>query len=79
MNRQRAEVASNSGNSLLKSGKTEDAITEFRDALSYDPDYPEAHMGLANALQKEGKVVEASAERQKAEVVRRESGQHDQQ
>jgi len=69
MNRQRAEVASNSGNSLLKSGKVDDAITEFRDALSYDPNYAEAHTGLAKALEQQGKVAEAAAEREKAEAL----------
>ncbi|MGC1298756.1 MAG: tetratricopeptide repeat protein [Alloacidobacterium sp.] len=75
MSRQRAEVASNSGNSLLKSGKLGDAIVEFRDALSYDPNYSEAHMGLANALQQQGKIAEAAAERQKAEALEKKSGQ----
>ena len=75
MSRQRAEVASNSGNSLLKSGKVGDAIVEFRDALSYDPNYSEAHMGLANALQQQGKTAEAAAERQKAEALEKKSGE----
>ena len=74
MSRQRAEVASNSGNSLLKNGKVGDAIVEFRDALSYDPNYSEAHMGLANALQQQGKIAEAAAERQKAEALAKKSG-----
>ncbi len=69
MNRQRALVASNSGNDLLSKGNVSDAIVEFRDALSYDPDYVEAHMGLANALQQQGHVAEAAAERQKAKAV----------
>ncbi len=69
MNRQRAEVASNSGNSLLKSGKVDDAIADFRDAVSYDPNYAEAHMGLAKALEQQGKTAEAAIERQKAEAL----------
>jgi tetratricopeptide (TPR) repeat protein len=69
MNRQRAQVASNSGEALLKSGKVPDAIVEFRNALSYDPDYAGAHMGLANALQRQGNNIEAAAERQKAEAL----------
>jgi protein O-GlcNAc transferase len=69
MNRQRAEVACNSGDSLLKSGKVEEAIAEFRNALSYDTDYAEAHRGLANALQRQGNNIEAAAERQKAEAL----------
>jgi predicted Zn-dependent protease len=66
MNRQRAEVASNSGNSLLKNGKLDEAIVDFRDAVSYDPNYAEAHAGLAQALEQQGKTVEAAAERRKA-------------
>ena len=73
MNRQRAEVASNSGNSLLKSGKVDDAITEFREALGYDPNYAEAHTGLAKALEQQGKVAEAAAEREKAEALEKAS------
>jgi protein O-GlcNAc transferase len=69
MNRQRAEVACNSGNSLLKSGKVDDAIVEFHTCLSYDPSYREAHSGLANALQQKGETTEAAAERQKAEAL----------
>jgi protein O-GlcNAc transferase len=73
MNRQRAEVASNSGNSLLKSGKLDDAIVEFREALSYDSNYAEAHAGLAKALEQQGKASEAAAERQKAEALEKAS------
>jgi tetratricopeptide (TPR) repeat protein len=66
MNRQRAEVASNAGDSLLKSGKLDDAIVEFRNAVSYDPQYARAHLALADALERQGKTIEAAAERQKA-------------
>jgi len=73
MNRERAEVASHSGNSLLKSGKVDEAIVEFRDAVSYDANYADAHLGLAKALEQQGKVVEAAAERQKAETLEKSS------
>lgn len=68
MNRQRAEVATHSAESQLKEGKVEDAIAQFRDALSYDDTYADAHAGLAAALDRQGKSVEAAAERQKAEA-----------
>jgi protein O-GlcNAc transferase len=71
MNRQRAEVATNAGNSALHNGDVEGSITQFHDALSYDENYPEAHLGLAAALDREGKTAEATAERQKAEAVKR--------
>lgn len=70
MNRQRAEVATNAGNSLLRGGKVDDAIVQFQDALSYDANYAEAHLGLANALDREGKTTEAAIERQKAATVK---------
>jgi tetratricopeptide (TPR) repeat protein len=69
MNLQRAEVATNSGKSLLASGKIDDAIVQFRDALSFDPSYTEAHLKLAEALDKQGKTAEAAAERAQAEKL----------
>ena len=69
MNLQRAEVATNSGTSLLASGKIDDAIVEFRDALSFDPSYTVAHLKLAEALGKQGKTAEAAAERAQAEKL----------
>jgi protein O-GlcNAc transferase len=78
MNRQRAEVSSHAGNDLLKSGKVSDAIVEFRNALSFDANYPEAHVGLANALQQQGDLAEAAIERQKAEALQKQFHQQDQ-
>ena len=69
MNLQRAEVATNSGKSLLENGKLDDAITQFRDALAFDPTYAEAHLKLAEALQKQGKAAEAAAERARADAL----------
>jgi protein O-GlcNAc transferase len=69
MNRQRAEVATNTANSLLQAGKLEDAVAQFKDALSYDQDYPEAHRGLATALERQGESAAAAAERVKADTL----------
>lgn len=66
MHRQRATVSTNSGNSLLQKGQVADAIERYQEALSEDPNYPEAHRGLAKALERQGKTAEAAAERQKA-------------
>jgi len=66
MNRQRAEVATNSGNSQMKDGNLDQAILQFREALSFDANYAPAHEGLAMALERQGKTAEAAAERQKA-------------
>ena len=73
MNLQRAEVATNSGKSLLASGKIDDAIVQFRDALSFDPSYAEAHLRLAEALAKQGKTAEAAAERARADKLKQSS------
>lgn len=73
MNLQRAEVATNSGKSLLASGKIDDAIVQFRDALSFDPSYAEAHLRLAEALSKQGKTTEAAAERAQADKLKQSS------
>ncbi|NYF90990.1 tetratricopeptide repeat protein [Tunturiibacter empetritectus] len=70
MNRQRAEVATNAGNSALKNNDVEGSVTQFQDALSYDANYAEAHLGLAAALDRKGKTAEAAAERQKAAAVK---------
>jgi protein O-GlcNAc transferase len=70
MNSQRAEVSTHSGNSLLASGKIDEAIADYNEALSFDPNYIEAHEGLAKAFEKQGKTVEAASERQKALALR---------
>jgi protein O-GlcNAc transferase len=70
MNRQRAEVATNAGNFALRNNDVEGSITQFQDALSYDANYAEAHLGLAAAFDRKGKTAEAAAERQKAEAVK---------
>ena len=71
MNLQRAEVATNAGLSLLKSGSLPEAIVQFKDALSYDPNYVEAHLGLADALERQGNKMDAAAERQKASDLKK--------
>jgi tetratricopeptide (TPR) repeat protein len=69
MNRQKAEVATNTGNSLMKKGQVADAIERYQEALNDDPNYAEAHRALANALERQGKKAEAEAERQKADQL----------
>lgn len=69
MNRQRATVSTNSGNSLLQKGQVAEAIERYQEALSDDPNYAGAHRGLANALERQGKKAEATAERQKADEL----------
>jgi tetratricopeptide (TPR) repeat protein len=76
MNLQRAEVATNAGQSLLRGGNISEAIVQFKDALSYNPNYVEAHLGLAAALQRQGNVVDAAAERQKANELKKLPASH---
>jgi len=49
----------------------EDAIERFQQAVSEDPEYVEAHRGLAKALERQGKKAEAAAERQKANELQK--------
>jgi len=69
MNFQRAEVATGSGKSLFASGKIDDAVQEFCNAISFDPQYAEAHLELARALEKQGKTKDAAAERARAKAI----------
>lgn len=70
MNHQRAEVATHAGESQIKSGDLAGATVQFNDALSYDANYAEAHIGLAKVYDAQGKKIEAAAERQKAQAVK---------
>jgi len=72
MNLQRAEVATNSGKSLLTEGKIDDAIVEFHNAIGFDPKFAEAHLELATALDKQGKAIEARRERDTALTLQQE-------
>ena len=68
MNRQRAEVATNAAINLLSKGDLTGAADRFHDALNFDPNYREAHFGLAKLLDQQGKPLEAAEERRKAEA-----------
>ncbi len=67
MKKQRAGFALQSGRALLQQGDLPGAITQFNDAVAAEPDLKEAHLLLAEALQKQGRPADALAERQKAE------------
>jgi protein O-GlcNAc transferase len=66
MNFQRAQVSTHAGEAMLKAGEVANAVLEFKDALSFEPNYAPAHLGLAKALDRQGKTMEAAAEREKA-------------
>jgi tetratricopeptide (TPR) repeat protein len=75
MNFQRAEVATNSGKSLMREGKIDDAMVEFRNAIGFDPGYAEAHLELAKALAKQGKTAEAATHQACADELANAGGQ----
>ncbi|MGA2051132.1 MAG: tetratricopeptide repeat protein [Terracidiphilus sp.] len=75
MDLQRAEVSTHSANALFAAGKTDEAIADYNEALSFDPNYVDAHEGLAKALERQGKTMEAAAERQKAASLRQHTPQ----
>lgn len=50
------------GSALASRGRTQEAIGQFRLALSLRPKYPNARFNLGNALVKSGKLDEAIAE-----------------
>ncbi len=58
----------NLANVLLKAGRVDEAIQNYRNAIHLDPNRFEAHYNLANTLSRQGKLDEAIA--QYAEVVR---------
>jgi tetratricopeptide (TPR) repeat protein len=70
MNSQRAEVSTHSGDSLLANGKVDDAIADYREALSFDPNYVGAHEGLARAFERQGKTMDAAVERKKIAALK---------
>ena len=66
MRRQRASFALESGRALLSQGHIPEAIVQLNDAVAAEPDSKEAHLLLAQALQKQGRPADALVEQQKA-------------
>ncbi|MBW8058456.1 MAG: tetratricopeptide repeat protein [candidate division NC10 bacterium] len=54
----------NLGASLLQQGKMEEAIAEFRKAVTLDPKYTGAQLNLAYAYDRQGRIAEALAQYQ---------------
>ncbi len=67
--RQRATFALNSGRALLAEGKLPQAVEQLTVATQADPQLPEAHKLLADALARQGKTADATLERQHAEAL----------
>ena len=60
-----AEAHNFLGSALSSTGRTQEAMEQFRIALSLRPDYPNARFNLGNALVKSGKLEEAIGEYKK--------------
>jgi protein O-GlcNAc transferase len=56
---------------LLAKGQVADAIARYQEAVTSDPSYADAHIGLATALARQGRTAEAAAEREKATALAR--------
>ena len=69
VSRQRANFALDSGKTLLKRGQVAEALVQFQSAIDADPNYAEAHLALADALDRQGRSADAALERQKAEKL----------
>ncbi len=69
MTRQRADFALQSGRAMLAKGDLAGAEVQLHNAINADPTRKEAHLLLAEALQKQGRPADALAERQLAEKL----------
>ncbi len=67
--KQKERFALDSGNLLQQRGKFADAVVQFRNAVSAEPNDPAAHIALADALMQTGAKAEADAERAKAKAL----------
>lgn len=57
-----AKLHSSRGDELLKAGKVEEAQREFTEALLIEPQSADAHLGLAEAYHRQGRVEDAIRE-----------------
>jgi len=64
-----AKIHSNLGNTYMRKGMLDEAIAEFRQALSINPNLAGAHINLGNAYTKNGMLEEAIIEYKKALTI----------
>jgi tetratricopeptide (TPR) repeat protein len=65
--RQRAQFALDSGRALLKQGNVKQAVEQLEAAVTADPNYSEAHVALAQALTRQGRIADAAVEREQGQ------------
>jgi Flp pilus assembly protein TadD len=56
----------NAGNQLLLKGQIADAVARYQEAVAADPTFADPHAQLAIAYDRQGRNVDAAAERAKA-------------
>jgi tetratricopeptide (TPR) repeat protein len=72
--RQNAEIHYNFGNALLQDRQIDEAIAQYRKAISLSPDYVEAHANLGAALQMQMRFADAIAEYERTLQIAPQSG-----
>lgn len=74
MSRQRAEFSLQSGRNLLAKGDIAGAVVQLNEAVAAQPNLREAHLLLADALERQGRSADALAQRQKAKQLEGRTG-----
>jgi tetratricopeptide (TPR) repeat protein len=69
ISRQKANFALNAGNQLLQRGQVAEAAARYQDSIAADPTFAEPHRQLAIAYERQGRIQEAEAEKEKAATL----------
>jgi tetratricopeptide (TPR) repeat protein len=69
VSRQKANFAMNAGNQLMLRGQIADAVARYQESIAADPTFAEPHNQLAIAYERQGRTVDAAAERDKATTL----------
>ena len=69
VSRQRASFALNAGNQLMLRGQIADAVSRYQESIAADPTFAEPHIQLAIAYDRQGRALDAAAERTKAKEL----------
>jgi tetratricopeptide (TPR) repeat protein len=69
VNRQKANFALNAGNQLLLRGDVAGAVARYQESVAADSTFADAHIQLAAAYERQGRIEDAATERAKAASV----------